>query len=154
MALNKNGFTLLEIVTILIIIGIMAAVAVNRMNFTDTELNSQIEAIKSNIRYAQAQSMGLGRVFGIVSNGSSYYMYQDGNTTSLVLLPAESALNVSLAEKKVNTMTSFTLSFNNLGEPYACDNPSNCDMMPASLTINVGGKASAIVVTPVTGYIR
>ena len=52
---NPKGFTLVEIIVVLIILGILAAVVINRaMSTTSTNRIAQESVIKNHIRYAQA----------------------------------------------------------------------------------------------------
>jgi len=54
---NDSGVTLVEIISVLIILGILSGVMVSRMNLGNSEIYSIESIFKSHIRYAQSKSM-------------------------------------------------------------------------------------------------
>ncbi|MBC8393796.1 MAG: prepilin-type N-terminal cleavage/methylation domain-containing protein, partial [Deltaproteobacteria bacterium] len=54
---NKNGFTFIELLTVMMIIAIISAIIFSRYMFGDTDLIAQTEVIKTHIRYGQSQAM-------------------------------------------------------------------------------------------------
>jgi len=54
---NDSGVTLVEIISVLIILGILSGVMVSRMNQGNSEIYSIESIFKSHIRYAQSKSM-------------------------------------------------------------------------------------------------
>lgn len=162
---DNRGVTLVEIIAVLIIIGIVAAVAVSRMMSTaETGRISQENAIKNHIRFAQ--SMAMKRVtttipvWGIKCNGAAYWLFKTNapdTPANQVVLPAEDAAQVSLAGKRV-TMTAFTVFFDGSGKPYAAYTDATTNTpLAAPLAITVGslppGSSGTFSVAPETGFI-
>lgn len=142
--INQNkGFTMIEVISVLVIIGIISAVAAVEYTNTDADLISQINVIKSHLRYAQSRAMASENVWGIESNGASYFMFRrdEANNDIKVSLPGESSKKIILNDKGVDSMDSFIVAFDEMGWPSK------------GQSINVGSKSNAIEITAVTGYI-
>ena len=167
MRLNDNGFTILEIVVVLVLISIIAAAVFTRSVTTD-QMNfpGQVEKIKSHIRYAQSQAMKRGEIWGIKSDGlipGSYWMFSEesnlvepDNTLYQKAFPGEESVKVSLANLNL-TMSGFTIFFDKLGKPYSSYiDDSNNTPLSSDLTITVAAAAQSqnLTITPETGLIR
>lgn len=72
---NISGFTLIEIVSVLVILGVLAAVAVTRSGGGGSDLAVIEAALKNHIRYAQSKAMfSDARVWGIqIDTGNDDY---------------------------------------------------------------------------------
>jgi MSHA pilin protein MshC len=54
---NNNGFTMLEVIAVLIILGIITAFVVSRGINNRAELSSENEITKAHLRYAQCMAL-------------------------------------------------------------------------------------------------
>ncbi|OGP64158.1 MAG: hypothetical protein A2169_04245 [Deltaproteobacteria bacterium RBG_13_47_9] len=155
---NPKGFTLIEAIAVLIIVGILSAVIISRITSTsDVSIKAQAEAMKSHIRYVQMRAMNMtsfdptncAASFGMVISGNSYSMFRDCNTSSKVVLPgANSSSGVTLLDgMTVNTATP-AFSFDNWGRPYP-----NANGTGTSLNISLSLSGEPITVIKNTGYV-
>lgn len=155
---DQLGFTPLEVLVVLIIIGIISVVVIGRSDIGHTDLVAQTEVIKSHIRYAQSLSMKSERIWGIHCDdtGQSYWLFVDGDpddTDNRRKLPGEESTIVDLTPFKL-TLSPTTLSFDNRGRP--CDDnggtrPIENDLL---LTLSAGGGANTTIrVARSTGFI-
>ena len=158
---DHRGFTLIEIITVLIIIGIIAVVAISRMMGTsETSRVSQQSVIKNHIRYAQSTAMKRGAIWGIQCDGAAYWLFRTNapaTPANQVVLPGENNVQVSLANKKVS-MTAFTVFFDANGRPYTAytDTTTNTPVAaPLSITVNSlpAGSSGTFAIAPETGFI-
>lgn len=149
---GQGGFTMIEIISVLVIIGIMAAVAVVRMTDTnDYDLNSQVEAIKAHLRLAQFRAMSASSPYGInISSGTTYYLFRGIGSTTPVMLPGENNATVNLTTKKSRlsiTSAPQVITFNAYGSPVDASNT----LLTSNIAITTNG--GDITVTKNTGFI-
>ncbi len=147
------GFTLLEAIVVMLIVGIVGAAVAARMVISNPELAAQTEVAKTHIRYAQIQAMNSEMVWGIHCDGNSYWLFKNSNNANKVLLPGEDSDTVDLSAKDLN-MAGFTdLSFNSWGTPHTDEGAANKLSAVLNITISSGEEIEQITVTPNTGFI-
>jgi len=140
---NQRGFTMIEVISVLIIIGIIAAVAIIRMtNTSGYDLVSQVEVIKGHLRLAQSRAMGTGSPWGInFDTATTYYLFQGIDSNTPIVLVGEKGDTIDLTEKKSSlTVTPTRVTFDAYGSP-------------GSNTINLVTNAGNITITGNTGFI-
>jgi prepilin-type N-terminal cleavage/methylation domain-containing protein len=121
--MKKNaGFTIIEIVVVLIVMSIVVVFAIGRGRITSADLKVQTEVLKSRLRHAQARAMNDNVPWGIRtdSTGGSYWLFRydtESATFTTIRLPGENANTVELAAEGLS-MTAGTYSFDDRGIPY------------------------------------
>jgi prepilin-type N-terminal cleavage/methylation domain-containing protein len=113
--LNPRGMTLIEVIVVIIIIGILAAMVIPKIDFGGTSSRASVDGaanmIASDIRYAQEFAMAnrVSKTIRFIATQSSY-----------TFLPT-SGLDPSgqLASLRVTIGTTIDFTFNSLGEPIA-----------------------------------
>jgi prepilin-type N-terminal cleavage/methylation domain-containing protein len=151
---RQSGFTMLEIIAVLVIIGIISAVAIVRMQSTrDYDVISRVEVVKTHLRLAQSRAMNSSRVWGINYSGTSNYsMFRNGSVTDVVRLPNQNADNVTLPDGM--TITTGIVSFNAWGQPYTDAAGTAAQTATRTITLtNKSGDARSISITKNTGFI-
>jgi prepilin-type N-terminal cleavage/methylation domain-containing protein len=100
--IGNKGFTMIEIVAVLLILGIIAAIAVSRMSDTTAyDLSSQMEVVKAHLRLAQSRAMASSSPWGInFASSTTYYLFQGAGSTTPVQLLGEDNATVSLTTKQ------------------------------------------------------
>lgn len=112
---NFKGMTLIEVIVVIIIIGILAAMVIAKIDFGGTSSRASVDGaanmIASDIRYAQEFAMAnrVSKTIRFIATQSSY-----------TFLPT-SGLDPSgqLASLRVTIGTTIDFTFNSLGEPIA-----------------------------------
>jgi prepilin-type N-terminal cleavage/methylation domain-containing protein len=170
--LTQKGFTLLEIIAILVVMGILAVIAVSRSVNYDAEVYGGADVLKAHLRYAQTLAMNSNpnagiTVWGVRGTGSSYWLFRGTNpadTASYIRLPDDDDFingdrTINLAAKRIKFTGNFTIYFDNSGIPYtAYTNATTNTPLNATMTINVQPLNAAtpdiaVTITPLTGYI-
>lgn len=142
--ISSKGFTMIEIVAVLIVLGIIAAVAISRgLSVNDVTAQSELETLKGHLRFAQSRAMNeISPVkWGIQVNGSSYTLVRNpsgDNTTfdSPSFLPGESSATHTTT---IPGAGSGTVLFDDWGSPSAT-------------AVTFVGRS--ISITPNTGFIE
>jgi MSHA pilin protein MshC len=145
----NRGFTFIEIITVLLVIGILSAVAISRMVFSrqDVVNAARVEVMKTQLRFAQGRAMNTDEIWGIQFNGTSYHLFRNGNTSNKVQFPGEDSVDISLPS---GTNITQVISFEkNRGRP--CTDAAGTTLATVDIPLNVGGKQIKIVKN--TGYI-
>ena len=137
-----RGFTLIEVILIMVIIGILSATVIPRIDFTlptTASVDGAAYIVASDIRYVQECAMA-NRVSKSISftSGNSFYTFPP--TT-----PSTSRLDPSGQLQGVTIGTTITFTFNSLGEPIAGGGNS--------VIVSGGGQTRTITVTNYTGKV-
>ena len=101
---RTQGFTTIEVIAVLIIIGVIAAVVVSRFRGTSTySVQSVAEELKNHLRYAQTRAMNsnahLGESTSLTAPITRFF--KDGNTTHTVTPPGADSNPVNLSGRGV-----------------------------------------------------
>lgn len=142
---DSRGITTIEMVAILIVVGILSAVAVSKLMNSDAEIIGRREVIKNHIRYSQIMAMKSNTVCGMIFNGSTYSIFRNGSTADKISLPGTDGTDFSIPTG-LGTCNE-TIYFDLWGTPYS----------DAGLTSqrSSGGLGSlGITMTADTGYIN
>jgi prepilin-type N-terminal cleavage/methylation domain-containing protein len=143
--LNPSGFTLIELIAVMIIIGILAAVVLPKINFGGTSSRVSVDGaanmIASDIRYVQECAMAnrVSKSVSFVAGQSSY--------TFPATVPSTSGLDPSGQLQSIGATigTTVTFTFNSLGEPTTSAG--------WTVTVSAGGQSRTITVTNYTGKV-
>ncbi len=171
---SNKGFTLLEIIAVLVIAAIAALVVANVASRGRSNLAGRTEALKSHIRYAQSMAMSTdNRNWGIrfYTGADSYWLFYcetgqncnwDANITSIPgtdsnqsrILLGEEGINITDINPVDNPVT---LAFDNFGTPFTGGKNTVLETILASDLIitlqDQAGRSENISVTPTTGFV-
>ena len=139
---TKAGFTVIEIVAILILIGIISAVALSRIGSTQSySLAAEVDIMKTHLRYVHLRALSDNRPWGVSFTGTSYTMLRDG-AVAPYNLPNESSATHVLPQGL--TIAGGSVTFDEWGSP----GPDDID-----IDISGGGTTVTVTITRITGFI-
>ncbi len=137
-----HGFSTIEVIATLLLVGILAVVVAGRMVDTTAELVAESAIVKAHLRFAQSRAMNAEVPWGIRFDGASYTLLTDGLTSS-ALLPAESSathfLQAGSASASINPVV-----FDQWGSPGTSD---------ITITVSTSSGSKSIMITKDTGFI-
>jgi MSHA pilin protein MshC len=115
---RSRGFSLMELVIVLVIAGILAAVVLPSFNPREVDASWYYEKAKAAIRYAQRQAVAQRRTVYVVVSAGAISLCYDPACASPVSDFATGTAYVAAAPSGV-AVTPMTFSFNGLGRPSA-----------------------------------
>ena len=137
---NEDGFTLIELIMVIVIIGILAFVAIQKYPVTEISLETAADMIKSDIRSVQALSMAKHTIQTLTFSSTEYVFptLGEGNKTRNFADIFEGGISLSAYPASI--------SFNSLGEPTAAQDDS--------ITITTGSTTKTLTVLQYTGRVE
>jgi len=150
--IGQKGLTLFEVIAVLLMVGILAAVVISRGggDSQEAKLRSEVDTLKAHLRYAQYLALNDMEPtrWGIAINGSSYSLVRNPDRNSLTFdnpynLPNESSSTHNMAPL---TATAANVLFDEWGSPGTTTLNSTTD-----INITLGNQT--ITITAETGYI-
>jgi MSHA pilin protein MshC len=139
-----RGFTLLELVTVILILGILAAMAAANFNQKSIDQTWFREQVKSALRYAQKTAIAQRRLIYVSVNPSAPYQlslcYDAGCASPVSSLASSAAFVLTPPSGIILTASASPFSFDGLGQPSA------------AVTLAVNG--NPVAVSAETGYVQ
>ena len=161
---NQSGFTIIEIVVVLIVMSIITAIAIGRGLNPNTDLSVHTEVLKTHLRHAHSRALNSNIPWGIRTNsaGDTYWLFNFQNpVVTAVTLPGENGTTVSLTAKGI-TITAGTYTFDSRGIPYYTDENGEPALAGTALhdlgadqviTLVKGTGSETVTITKNTGFI-
>jgi len=173
--IDQRGFTMIEMVAVLIVMAIVGVLVVSRYTMGSEQLIAETDALKSSLRYAQIQSMKdetdtdtVKWGIHLSSDGGSYILYKNNvpaidGSSNPILIPVKlpdaakdpPPVNRHCLQEGVQIKSgqNTTINFDKWGRPVdASGTPLTADIENVILSQR-GNDADPIIVTRNTGYI-
>ena len=154
---QSHGFTMIEIVVVLVVLFILSAVVISRYRTADSnELMAETDGLKANLRYAQIKAMSdtlqpnsNPRWEFEITNVTSYTLYRrgDNGVRVSVNLPSEVPPSPAHGLPAGVTLTSgvgLVIMFDDWGSPGSSN---------ISIALTQGTQSSTVSITRNTGFI-
>ena len=139
-----TGFTLIEIIVVLTLLGIIAVALTVTLLDDSRELTAEANMLKANIRYAQIRALSDTTPWQISFTSGSYNLSVPGATRSENLPEEGSSTHAFPAGISISAGGGTTVAFNSWGSPGASD---------ITLTLTDGSDTRSIIITRETGYV-
>lgn len=142
---QESGFTLIELVMVMVIVGVMSAVAISKYNRNTFDVGAASGELVQAIRYTQDKSMSHSGAtnYQIDITGTGYTVTQGGVS---IPHPITGVGNYSKTWSDISLDTPATLIFDAYGNP-------GLDA-PLTITLSKGSDSDSVTVENVTGFAR
>lgn len=157
MTRNNHGFTLIEIVVVLVLISIISLAVFGRSIKTD-QMNfmSQYNKIQNQVRYPQSIAMKHGEYWGFSCDATNYWIFTGTNKSTADNrrpFPGQQATLISLNDLGV-TMDGFTVIFDKYGRPYSPDWTTLLSTNKVVVLTDSRSESKSFTIVPETGLIK
>lgn len=152
---QAKGFTLIELIMVMVVLSVLAALASMRMPGDGINVGAQAEQLASDIRYTQSMAMSRGQRFRVNFTSSTYQITNDAGVAQVhpgTGQTAAVALGSAVLSGYNPPLTNSYLAFNSLGVPYTDTTIALAAL--ATLTLTSGGEAITVRVAPQTGRVQ
>src|SRR6267378_8504505 len=96
-AIRARGFTLRELIIVLVIVGIISAIALSRTSNDPVMLTTQVDQLAGDIRYVQTLAMTQGQRYIVSFPTATSYQFLDSGGTPVVHPANGSSAAITLA---------------------------------------------------------
>jgi MSHA pilin protein MshC len=171
---NRKGFTVLEVVAVLVIVGIISAVAVSRIISNQNNLIAATEVLISHLRLAQARAMSTSAdnvitfsEWGVrFVSATQYHLFYCADASACDPAANQTAfpggsiiMDLTKQGVQVTTNGSGVVAFDRFGTNYdaVADVTDRSKARATQLTITLkdnNGNTNTINITPQTGMIK
>ncbi len=159
-AFRVGGFTLPELIIVLVIVGIISAIALTRTENDTVLLSTQVDQLAGDIRYVQVLAMTQGKKYIISFPSATSYRFLDsaGNPVvhpvngSNAAITLGSGVTLSAAIPAAGN----ALGFDGRGVPFSVTTPATFNgelNAQATITLSKGAESRSITVTQETGRV-
>ena len=114
---DNQGFTMIELIAVLAILGFLSMIAMLRFSDLDAESHGARESVKNHIRLAQILAMKSNSICGIRFNGSQYWLFRNSSVSDKVTLANSTVPEISITGK-LGTATE-SIYFDLWGTPFS-----------------------------------
>jgi len=145
----SSGFTLIELIAVMVILATLGAVALPRFAHNDATVPAQADQLGRVIRHAQAMAMSQGQAFTVDIQSAATYAITDGTTAT----PVRDSAGEEQAYTLINSVTlaGANVEFDSLGRPL--NGAALADAAQSWTLTGAGGNTANVNIQPVTGFV-
>lgn len=153
---HHHGFTLIELVVVLVIIGILAIYPLFSWQGAAINLDGQAHQIANDIRYTQALSMSKADRYRFVKTSANTYQITNSSGTAIAFPSGNTSitLGTGIAFGTLTNLPNSLIAFDGEGVPYVNTSfPGTALAATATLSLVAGGETKTIAISPITGSV-
>lgn len=152
---RAKGFTLIELVMVMVMLGVLAAVAASRWSATDATVGYQADLLARNIRHMQILAMSWGQSLRLSVASPTYSVscasgsvVAPCNGASAIIDPATGKAFTETLSNGV-TLAGAATDIDSLGRPAS----GGLLTVNRVYTLTAGAQTWSVTVSPITGFV-
>lgn len=156
----QAGFTMIEVVVTLLILGLFAGFAASRFDTMEVNYHAEVQALQATLRFAQIMAMGDDELWNVNINGDAYELQRNctaqPNDARLVRIPGHDSVTYDVPHG-VSLFGSQNIVFNNRGQPCDCEGvalTADTTVVVQASALPSGSSVGSFVLTQNTGFIQ
>lgn len=150
------GFTLLELVMVILIVGIISVVAApNWIGSESFGPEYESRRVLNDIRYTQAMSMSSGQRYRWVRTSSSTYQILNESGTAIMLPSGSTSVTLSsgVTFGSFSNLPNNLIAFDSVGAPYTTSTyPGTALSSTATIPVTSSSNTRNVLIAAQTGY--
>lgn len=151
---KKSGFTLIELIIVIVIMAVVSAYVVARWPGTNINLNAQAQQLASAVRYTQSLALSQGQRYRLNLTSSSYSITTTGGTAVADLVTGSNSTSISSGITVAWTnLPNALLAFDGNGSPYTDSTATTLLATNATITLTQNSVTRTLTITPQTGRV-
>lgn len=156
--MDMRGFTLLEMVIVLLILGIMAAAAIPTLPGSAINVSAEADRLAADLLYTQSLAITSGQRYFWIRTAATTYQIRNSSGVAITYPGTGSTtvtLNSGISFSTITNLPSNLVQFDGKGQPYTTSVATGGTKLAASATIRIagGGITKSVVIYPNTGYV-
>ncbi len=153
--IKTRGFTLIELIMVIIIVGMIAIVVTPQWTATSLSLEYQARQLLEDVRYAQALSIVSGQRYRWVGTSSATYQITNESGVAILFPSGSSSITLTggITISSYTNLPSSLIAFDSFGAPYTTTAiPGTALASTAVITLTAQGATRSIQIIPQTGF--
>lgn len=151
------GFTMLELIIVMIVIAIISVIALPTLNISTINAEGQADQLVSDLMYTRVLAQTTGKRYYLIKLSSNTYQIRDSSGTA-ILYPGTGSQTITLKSgitfSSVTNLPNNLVAFDSKGTPYTDTNsPGTLLAATASFVLTDSGATNSVFITPTTGWI-
>ncbi len=153
---NANGFTLVEFIVVLVIIGILSLMVIIQWPASAINVGAEANQVANDVRYTQSLAMTRGKRFYLIKLSSNTYQIRDsaGNPVTMAFGNTTVTLNSGISFGTLSNLPSNLIAFDAVGAPYTTSSsPGTALASTATIPLTSGSTTVTVSILAVTGRV-
>lgn len=153
--ISVNGFTVLELVLVILIIGVIAVATVPNWTATQQGVEYEARRLLGDLRYTQAMSITTGQRYRLVITSSNSYQILNQSGSPVMLPTGGTSLTLSnnITFGSLTNLPNSLVAYDSNGAPYVdTGSPGTALSSTAVIPLVSGSATRNVSITPGTGY--
>lgn len=146
---SSEGFTMVELIAVLVLLGIVGVVVASRITMPDTALRVETEKFKTHLRFCQFKALSDIDGQTVISWGMSF---PGGNSYTLTRNGSQAPINLPNESSPTRTLDG-GVTFTGVPNPIEFDGWGSPGTANITISLTKSGQSQSVVISRNTGYI-